>query len=63
MDENYVAGSGNIKGNEIIKINMPVNVTVPSFADMFEQEAAEWNTAKQNSTLEFTLITLPTNLN
>ena len=46
MDENYVTGSGNIKGNEIIKINMPVNVTVPSFADMFEQEAAEWNTAK-----------------
>ena len=25
MDENYVTGSGNIKGNEIIKINMPVN--------------------------------------
>lgn len=46
MDENYVTGSGSIKGNEIIKINMPVNVTVPSFADMFEQEAAEWNTAK-----------------
>ena len=38
MDENYVTGSGNIKGNEIIKINMPVNVTVPSFADMFEKD-------------------------
>ena len=46
MDENYVTGSGNIKGNEIIKINMPVNVTVPSFADMFEKTATEWNTAK-----------------
>ena len=46
MDENYVTGSGNIKGNEIIKINMPVNVTVPSFADMFEKTATEWNAAK-----------------
>lgn len=46
MDENYVTGSGSIKGNEIIKINMPVNVTVPSFADMFEKTATEWNTAK-----------------
>ena len=53
MDENYVTGSGNIKGNEIIKINMPVNVTVPSFADMFEQEAAEWNTAKTEPQLRF----------
>ena len=46
MDENYVTGSGKITGNEIIKINMPVNVTVPSFADMFEKTATEWNTAK-----------------
>ena len=46
MDENYVTGSGSIKGNEIIKINMPVNVTVPSFADMFEKTATEWNAAK-----------------
>ncbi len=46
MDENYISGSGNISGNEIIKINMPVNVTVPSFNDMFEKTTAEWNTAK-----------------
>ena len=42
------SGSGNVSQNEIIKIDMPVNVTVPAFDAMFEK-TAKWSDGAFNA--------------
>ena len=47
-DTNNVIGTGNVSLNEIIKIDMPVNVTVPAFDAMFEK-TAKWSDGAFNA--------------
>lgn len=45
-DENNVTG---VSGNELIKVTIPVAITVPTFGELFKQDA-NWNEAKDTYT-------------